>query len=47
MYELPSRDDVKTCVITAETVKERANPTLVPHGAALREITDGPAERSA
>ena len=47
MYELPSRDDVKQCVITAETVKERANPTLVPHGAALREITDGPAERSA
>ncbi len=47
MYELPSRDDVKTCVITAQAVKERANPTLVPHGAALREITDGPAERSA
>ncbi len=47
MYELPSRDDVKTCVITKQAVKERANPTLVPHGAALREITDGPAERSA
>ena len=47
MYELPSREDVKTCVITAEAVRERANPTLVPHGAALREVTDEPTERSA
>jgi ATP-dependent Clp protease ATP-binding subunit ClpX len=47
MYELPSRDDVKRCVITAQAVQERANPTLVPHGAALREITDEPTERSA
>ena len=47
MYELPSRDDVKTCVITADAVRERANPTLVPHGAGLREVTDEPTERSA
>jgi ATP-dependent Clp protease ATP-binding subunit ClpX len=40
MYELPSREDVQKCVITAETVRERVNPTLVPHGAALREVTD-------
>jgi len=40
MYELPSREDVKKCVITADSVRERANPTLVPHGAALREVTD-------
>jgi ATP-dependent Clp protease ATP-binding subunit ClpX len=47
MYELPSRQDVKRCVITPETVRERVNPTLVPHGAALREVTDEPTERSA
>ena len=42
MYELPSREDVGRAVITAETVRERANPTLVP----LREL-DEPQERSA
>jgi ATP-dependent Clp protease ATP-binding subunit ClpX len=31
MYELPSREDVGQCVITAETVREKVNPTLVPH----------------
>jgi ATP-dependent Clp protease ATP-binding subunit ClpX len=30
MYELPSRDDIGECVITAEVVQERVNPTLVP-----------------
>ena len=37
MYDLPSRDDVGRCVITAETVRDKANPTLVPHGG-LREV---------
>jgi ATP-dependent Clp protease ATP-binding subunit ClpX len=32
MYELPSREDVGQCVITSETVREKTNPTLVPHG---------------
>ena len=45
MYELPSREDVGRCVITAETVQERANPTLVPH-TQLRGV-DSPQERSA
>jgi ATP-dependent Clp protease ATP-binding subunit ClpX len=45
MYELPSRDDVGRCVITADTVRERTNPTLVPHGK-LHEIEE-PQERSA
>ena len=40
MYELPSRADIKTCVITEETVREKANPTLVPHGAALRQLAE-------
>ncbi|QBI18668.1 ATP-dependent Clp protease ATP-binding subunit ClpX [Egibacter rhizosphaerae] len=30
MYELPSQDDVDECVITAEVVQEKVNPTLVP-----------------
>jgi ATP-dependent Clp protease ATP-binding subunit ClpX len=46
MYELPSRDDIKQCVITAAAVRERSNPTLVPHGAQLREV-DEPIEKSA
>ncbi len=45
MYELPSREDVGRCVITAETVRDKTNPTLVPH-AQLREL-DEPQERSA
>ncbi|MDX1658637.1 MAG: ATP-dependent Clp protease ATP-binding subunit ClpX, partial [Nitriliruptorales bacterium] len=45
MYELPSREDVQRCVITDETVREKVNPTLVPHGG-LREV-EPPEERSA
>lgn len=30
MYEVPSRDDVATVRVDAETVHKRANPTLVP-----------------
>ncbi len=44
MYELPSRHDVARCVITDETVRDRANPTLVPH-TKLHEVE--PQERSA
>ncbi|MBY5162747.1 ATP-dependent Clp protease ATP-binding subunit ClpX [Salsipaludibacter albus] len=46
MYELPSRQDVKRCVITAKTVREKTNPTLVPHAAPLREV-EPPTEKSA
>jgi ATP-dependent Clp protease ATP-binding subunit ClpX len=45
MYELPSREDVGQCVITAQTVREKTNPTLVPHDAS-RDL-DEPQERSA
>ncbi len=31
MYDLPSREDVKRCVIDAAVVVERVNPTLIPH----------------
>jgi len=29
MFELPSREDIKKCVITAETIKEKADPKLL------------------
>jgi ATP-dependent Clp protease ATP-binding subunit ClpX len=45
MYELPSREDVGQCVITVDTVREKVNPTLVPHG--TRRNLDEPQERSA
>jgi ATP-dependent Clp protease ATP-binding subunit ClpX len=45
MYELPSRDDVGRCVITRDTVMEKVNPTLVPHGRVAD--LDEPTERSA
>ncbi len=44
MYELPSREDVGRCLINAQTVRERTNPTLVPHSK-LHEVE--PHERSA
>ena len=37
MYDLPSREDVGRCVIDAATVRDKANPTLVPH-AQLRSV---------
>jgi ATP-dependent Clp protease ATP-binding subunit ClpX len=29
MYEIPSRSDIRECVVTADTVKERKDPTIV------------------
>lgn len=29
MFELPSRDDIKKCVITAETIRDKAEPKLI------------------
>lgn len=29
MYELPSRDDIKKCIITEETITKKANPKLI------------------
>jgi len=43
MYDLPSREDVGRCVIDVDTVRQKVNPTLVPH-AKLRSL---PRERSA
>jgi ATP-dependent Clp protease ATP-binding subunit ClpX len=43
MYEVPSRKDVERVVITAESVLENVNPTLVPRDAQRRT----PREKSA
>jgi ATP-dependent Clp protease ATP-binding subunit ClpX len=37
MYEVPSRRDVAQVLITAESVKEHANPTLVPRDSIHRQ----------
>ena len=29
MFELPSREDIKKCVITAETIRDKAEPKLL------------------
>jgi ATP-dependent Clp protease ATP-binding subunit ClpX len=38
MYDLPGRTDISRCVIDAETVRSKANPTLIPreHGRVSR-----------
>jgi ATP-dependent Clp protease ATP-binding subunit ClpX len=36
MYDLPSRTDVEKCVISAEVVLEKVNPTLVPRQSSSR-----------
>ncbi len=36
MYDLPSRTDVEKCVISAEVVLEKVNPTLVPRQSTTR-----------
>jgi ATP-dependent Clp protease ATP-binding subunit ClpX len=45
-FELPSRRDVKKCVVTKETIVKGLNPTLVTE-AAKDDSADEPAEQSA
>jgi len=47
MYDLPSREDVGTCVITREVVLEKVNPTLVPRTKKSSEEGPERKERSA
>jgi ATP-dependent Clp protease ATP-binding subunit ClpX len=42
MYDVPSREDVASVVITKEVVLEHVNPTIVP-----RKPTRAPREKSA
>jgi len=30
MYEIPSRKDIRQCIVTEETVEKNERPTLVP-----------------
>ena len=45
-FELPSRRDVKKCVVTKETIERGLKPTLVTE-AAPDEASDQPREKSA
>ncbi|MDQ1621923.1 MAG: ATP-dependent Clp protease ATP-binding subunit ClpX, partial [Actinomycetota bacterium] len=36
MFDLPSRDDVASVVITAEVVADKAAPTLIAHDSVKR-----------
>jgi ATP-dependent Clp protease ATP-binding subunit ClpX len=47
MYEVPSRRDVAQVLITAESVKEHANPTLIPRDSRRPAPTHTPREKSA
>ncbi|HWD43936.1 MAG TPA: ATP-dependent Clp protease ATP-binding subunit ClpX [Actinomycetota bacterium] len=38
-YDLPSRDDIRRCVITADVVSSGVNPTLVPRDRETQERT--------
>ncbi|HWC32856.1 MAG TPA: AAA family ATPase, partial [Actinomycetota bacterium] len=47
MYDLPSRKDVRKCVVDANVVKEGVNPTLVPKAAEAARQSRTRRERSA
>jgi ATP-dependent Clp protease ATP-binding subunit ClpX len=46
-FELPSRRDVKKCVVTRETIAKGLNPTLVTEAAKDEDSSAEPAEKSA
>jgi ATP-dependent Clp protease ATP-binding subunit ClpX len=47
MYDLPSRKDVRKCVIDGNVVLQGVNPTLVPKGEAASRTTRARRERTA
>jgi ATP-dependent Clp protease ATP-binding subunit ClpX len=46
-FELPSRRDVKKCVVTKETIEKGLSPTLVTEAAADDDESSAPAAESA
>jgi len=44
MYEIPSRTDVKKCIISAETIRNRQRPLLLTRSGANIELEDEAAE---
>jgi ATP-dependent Clp protease ATP-binding subunit ClpX len=46
-FELPSRRDVRKCVVTKETVERAVPPTLVTEATPDEEDGEAPAARSA
>jgi ATP-dependent Clp protease ATP-binding subunit ClpX len=47
MFELPSRDDVRKCVVTRETIEKNLPPTLVTEATAPMESDEEDAAESA
>ncbi len=47
MYELPSRDDVKKCVITRDTIERDVRPTLVTEAGPLSDAAEAEEEQTA
>jgi ATP-dependent Clp protease ATP-binding subunit ClpX len=43
MYEIPSRPEIKRCVITLESVERRARPILITAAEAKRLAKEKPA----
>jgi ATP-dependent Clp protease ATP-binding subunit ClpX len=45
MYEIPSRDDIKKCIVTKETIRNHQLPTLVLYDSkketSKKELTKG------
>jgi ATP-dependent Clp protease ATP-binding subunit ClpX len=44
MYEIPSRSDVKKCVISGDTIRNRQRPLLLTRSGANIELSDEAAE---
>ena len=44
MFELPSRDDVRKCVVTRETIEKNLPPTLVTEATADVDDEEAAAE---
>jgi ATP-dependent Clp protease ATP-binding subunit ClpX len=47
MYELPSRTNIKKCVITKEVIEQSIEPTLLTEGMEDVVISDADTEASA
>ena len=47
MFELPSRDDVRKCVVTRETIEKNLPPTLVTEATAPSAMDEENAAESA
>lgn len=47
MYEVPSEDDIKECIITKEAVLDKKSPKLIVSGDETKQISSKEDGRSA